>query len=105
MAQFTAGITTDATGSLQLAFTMPEERAQDIFAMFLGTAAPVTEVNPDTGETTTRTRKLGECLRDKLTAFILSIEQEAIDYKKRVAAQTAAAAITDTSEVQPVVSP
>lgn len=111
MAQFSAGIDTKATGALKLTFEMSEERAQDIFAMLLETSAPITrertvpdptEDNPNGTkvESYQDERKLGECLTDRVNAFIMGIEAEAIAHKKAVAAEKASDAVTDQPEAK-----
>lgn len=102
MATFSSGIDTEATGPLELVFEMSEERAQDIFGMLLGTAAPIIRINEDTGESYQDARHLGECLRDEIFSFILNIESRAIEFKKQQAAKEAVAAVTDVSEVEEV---
>lgn len=110
MATFNAGVTTTATGALALTFDLTEQRALDIFAMLLGTAAPITrqrtvpdpfpgDPNRTKVESYQDARTLPEALSDRITIFIDAIDAEAIAYKKTVAAAAAAAAITDAPGV------
>lgn len=124
MAKFFAGIETTQTGLLELPFTLSEERAQDIFAMLLETAAPITRVRTvretvtvpdptedepdrtklveqDRGEFYQDARKLGECLRDEITIFITGLEARAIAHKRAKAARAAADAVAGETEITP----
>lgn len=100
MARFFAAIETDKTGLLQSPdFVMPEQRAQDIFAYLLESAAPKTRTNEKTGETYQDAATLGECLLDRINAFISEIELQAIAHKRTKAAREAAEALPDQPEI------
>lgn len=89
MARMTIGIETEATGALNIGFDTSEDGAQDIFAMLLAKAAQVSERNEETGETTLRDRKLGECLHDRAQGIFETLVKETHAYKVQEAAKAA----------------
>lgn len=100
MAKFTLTIETKITGALAIGYEVSEEFAQDIFAMELATAAKVSERDPDTGVTTERDRKLGECLENDANAIWANVVRRTNDHKIAKAQKQAADAVDTTVDVK-----